>query len=208
MENRKKNVYLYITELLSCTAEINSVINQLYFSKIRQMYHMAMKFQIIVTQSQQPDINTLHVFSWQFRRHFMISWCLSSWLWILFFSLPCYMQRKEKESESHSVTLCDPMGSTVPGMGIFPTQGSNPGLPHGRCILYQLSHQGNLRILEWVAYPFFRGSSWPRDRTGVSCITGRFFTSWAIREAPRYREEPANLKFILIGLVNCIGTDH
>ena len=43
--------------------------------------------------------------------------------------------------------------------GIFPTQGSNPGLPHCRRILYQLSHQGSPRILEWVAYPFFSGSS-------------------------------------------------
>ena len=32
------------------------------------------------------------------------------------------------------------------------------------------------RILEWVASSFSRGSSQPRDRTGVSCITGRFFT--------------------------------
>ena len=36
---------------------------------------------------------------------------------------------------------------------IFPTQGSNPGLPHCRQILYQLSHKGSPRILEWVAYP-------------------------------------------------------
>ena len=39
------------------------------------------------------------------------------------------------------------------------------------------------RILEWVAFPFSRGSSQPRDRTQVSCIAGRFFTSWATREA-------------------------
>ena len=32
------------------------------------------------------------------------------------------------------------------------------------------------RILEWVAIPFSRGSSWPRDQTRVSCITSRFFT--------------------------------
>ena len=61
--------------------------------------------------------------------------------------------------------------------GIFPTQGSNPGLPHCRWILYYLSHQGNPRILEWVAYPFSRLSSRPRNRTGVSCIAGGFFTS-------------------------------
>ena len=56
--------------------------------------------------------------------------------------------------------------------GIFPTQGSNPGLPHCRQILYQLSHQGSPRILEWVAYTFSKGSSWPRNRTRVSCIAG------------------------------------
>jgi len=35
---------------------------------------------------------------------------------------------------------------------------------------------------EWVAIPFSRGSSWPRDRTWFSCIAGRFFTNWATRE--------------------------
>ena len=39
------------------------------------------------------------------------------------------------------------------------------------------------RILEWVAYPLSRGSSRPRNCTGVSCIAGRFFTNCAIREA-------------------------
>ena len=39
------------------------------------------------------------------------------------------------------------------------------------------------RILEWVALPFSKGSSRPRDRTPVFCITGRFFTVWAIRKA-------------------------
>ena len=66
--------------------------------------------------------------------------------------------------------------------GIFPMQGSNPGLPHCRQILYQLSHKGSPRILEWVAYPFSRRSSQPRNWTGVFCIAGRFFTNWAIRE--------------------------
>ena len=66
---------------------------------------------------------------------------------------------------------------------IFPTQGSNPGLPHCRWILYHLSHEGSPRILEWAAYAFFSRSSWPRNLTGVSYIAGRFFTSWATREA-------------------------
>ena len=67
--------------------------------------------------------------------------------------------------------------------GIFPTQGLNPGLLRCRQILYQLRHQGSLRILEWVAYPFSSGSSRPRNQTRISWIAGRFFTNWAIREA-------------------------
>ena len=58
-------------------------------------------------------------------------------------------------------TLCDPMDGTV----------------HG--ILQS-------RTLEWVAIPFSRGSSQPRDWVQVSCISGRFFTSWATREAQEY----------------------
>ena len=38
------------------------------------------------------------------------------------------------------------------------------------------------RILEWVAFPFSRGSSQPKDQTQVSHIAGRFFTNWATRE--------------------------
>ena len=56
------------------------------------------------------------------------------------------------------LTLCDPMDYTV----------------HG--IL-------QARILEWLVFPFFRGSSQPRDRTQVSCIAGEFFTRWATRDA-------------------------
>ena len=43
--------------------------------------------------------------------------------------------------------------------------------------------KGTPRILEWVAYPFSSRSSWPTNRTGVSCIAGRFSTNGAIREA-------------------------
>ena len=39
------------------------------------------------------------------------------------------------------------------------------------------------RTLEWVAFPFSRGSSQTRDRTQVSCHGGRFFTCWTTREA-------------------------
>ena len=60
------------------------------------------------------------------------------------------------------VWLFDPMDCSLPG-----------SLVHG--IL-------QARILERVAMPFFRGSSWPRDQPWISCIAGRFFTIWATRE--------------------------
>ena len=82
-------------------------------------------------------------------------------------------------TEGSNPGLCDLMDCSLPGssvhedspgkstgvdchallQGSFSTQGSNPGLPHCRWILYHLSHQGNSRILEWVAYPFSSGSS-------------------------------------------------
>ena len=40
------------------------------------------------------------------------------------------------------------------------------------------------KILEWVAFPFSRGSFQPRNRTQVSRFAGGFLTSWATREAP------------------------
>ena len=74
-------------------------------------------------------------------------------------------------------------GYLLPSPDTLPKPGSNPGLPDFRQILYQLSHKGSPRILEWVAYPSSSGSSQTRNRTGVSCMAGRFFTNWAIREA-------------------------
>ena len=66
------------------------------------------------------------------------------------------MQRKVKVKVTQScLTLCDPTDYTV----------------HG--IL-------QARILEWGALPFSRGSSRPRNRTGVSCTATGFFTNWAI----------------------------
>ena len=73
-------------------------------------------------------------------------------------SLPAEPQGKPKNTRVGSLSLLQ---------GIFATQGSNPCLPHCRRILYQLSHQGIPRILEWVAYPFSSGSSQLRDQTRV-----------------------------------------
>ena len=98
---------------------------------------------------------------------------------------------------------CNPPGSSVHGdspgkiTGVgchtffqrtFPTQSLNPGLPHCRQFIYHLSDQGSPRIVEQEAQEYWRGpllqgSSLPRNWTGVSCIAGGFFTSWATGEA-------------------------
>ena len=67
-------------------------------------------------------------------------------------------------NENHTqlcLTHCDPMVYTVHGILLA-------------------------RILGWVAFPFAKGSSQPRDRTQVSRSAGGFFTSWATSEAQEY----------------------
>ena len=86
--------------------------------------------------------------------------------------------------------LCGPVDGSLPGstvhwdspgkntgvdcpallQKIFPTQGSNPGLPHCRCILSQLSHKGSPRILEWVAYPSPEDLPDPGIKPGSSAL--------------------------------------
>ena len=61
------------------------------------------------------------------------------------------------------VPLCDPVDGNPLGSSV-----------HG--IL-------QVRILEWVAIPFSRGSSWPRGQIWFSCIADRLLTIWVTREA-------------------------
>ena len=81
------------------------------------------------------------------------------------------------------LTLCDPKEYTV------------PGILHFNSILHGILQA---RILEWVAFPFSRGSSQPRDRTQVSCIAGRFFTSWATRRTAYWCEQKADESSLLL----------
>ena len=81
--------------------------------------------------------------------------------WLKFATVPdlgvpsdSLIQQKVKVSQS-CLILCDPMDSSPPGYSA-----------HG--IL-------QARILEWVAIPFSRESSQPRNETQVSCIDGRVF---------------------------------
>ena len=91
--------------------------------------------------------------------YLMWKWSVLRIMWIVFTYLACM----HAKSLPLCLTLCNPMDFTPPGSSV-----------HG--IL-------QARILEWVAMPFSRGSSWPRDRTQVSRLAGGFFTYWAIRES-------------------------
>ena len=82
--------------------------------------------------------------------------------------------------------LCDPMDCSTTGLPV-----------HHQLLEFTQTHvhwvgdtiQPSYPLLEWVAFPFSRGSSQPRDLTQVSCVAGGFFTSWATREAQEYTEE-------------------
>ena len=78
-------------------------------------------------------------------------------------------------------------GSPFPSPGDPPNPGIEPRYPPLKADSYQLSHKGNPRILEWVAYPFSSRSSWLRNLTG-------FFSNWAIREANPITQATLNLR--------------
>ena len=92
-----------------------------------------------------------------------VNWKVSGTTSAFFISLITFVI--QSKTESHSV-----MSYSLP--------------PHGLHSIVHWILQG--RTLEWVAFPFSRGSFHPRDLTHVSCITGRFFTSWATRKAQQY----------------------
>ena len=73
----------------------------------------------------------------------------------MYYSQPCSSVHRDSPHKNTGV------GCHALLQGIFPIQGSNLGLLCCRQILYPLSHQGSPRILEWVTYPFSRGSPDP-----------------------------------------------
>ena len=110
------------------------------------------------------------------------------------------LQKWKCYSLSH-VRLCNPVDCCPPGTSV-----------HG--IL-------QARILEWVAIPFFSGSSRIRDRTWIFHIAGRFFIVWATREAPsslnplllcearfKYHNHPWALPYLCLPLWTEISCVH
>ena len=106
-------------------------------------------------------------------------------------------------------TLCKPMDCIYgilqdrilewvdfPSPGDLPNPGIKPRSPVLQADSLPAEPKGSPRIPECVAYPFSSRSSLPRNRTGVSCIAGGFFTNWAMCvNAGRPRFNPWVRKF-------------
>ena len=74
-------------------------------------------------------------------------------------------------------------GQSFPSAGDDPNPGIKARSPALQVDSLPAEPQRKPKNTEWVAYPISSGTSWPRNQTGVSCIAGRFITSWATREA-------------------------
>ena len=88
-------------------------------------------------------------------------------------------------------------GLLFPSPGDLPNPGVEPRSPAWQEDSLPAEPQGKPKNTARVDYPFSRGSSWPRNWTGVSWIAGRFFTNWAIREALLLGIYPKNWKLLL-----------
>ena len=140
-----------------------------------------------------------------------------------------WKKKGKKESERHSVVsnslpphgLYSPwnspgqntgLGSLSLLQGIFPTQGSNLGLPHCEQILYQLSHKGSPRTLEWVAYPFpvdlpnlgielgsptLQADSLPTEVSGKLCPEG----NWKMQQIRHFSLPRVNIPWLTAGRI-------
>ena len=85
--------------------------------------------------------------------HIYISSYIYTYMYILIYTYMCVCTQSLND-----VQLCDPMNCSPPGSSL-----------HGI---------SQVRILEWVAISYSRGSSWPKDRTHVSCIGRWILYHW------------------------------
>ena len=95
----------------------------------------------------------------------------------MFFKIKKYLNIESEVAQS-CPTLCESMNCSLPGPSV-----------HG---IFQV------RVLEWVAISFSRGSSWPRDRTPVSHIADRRFTVWATRGVSTHHSRRVSAQCIFL----------
>ena len=86
------------------------------------------------------------------------------------------------------------MGSLSLLQGDLPNPGIEPRSPALQAVVYQLSHKGSPRILEWVACPFSRASSGPRNQTGGLLHCRRTLYQLSHRGSPKWELEGAAKK--------------
>ena len=145
--------------------------------KTRNQTVTSKKICIILNFDITEDETEKNTSDWIFFGKVRLFFLPSSWFyWFLWFCLFFTLLGSVffiivSEVAQSCPTPCDPMALRLPGSSL-----------HG--IL-------QARVLEWVAISFFRGSSWPRDRTWVSWIPGRRFNLWATREA--HKNQNSNL---------------
>ena len=135
---------------MDCSLPGSSVHGTLQARILGWVCHALLQF-IFLTQGLNPHL--LHLLHW---------WVL--YQWVLYQLVGSLAPPGKVKSKSHSVVsdplwphgLYSPWNSPGQNTGvgspsllqrIFPTQGSNPGLPHCRWILYQLSHKGSPNVL-------------------------------------------------------------
>ena len=111
--------------------------------------------------SANMDSSTKESGGWQDNIMGSLLWAPPKSSWLVLGGSTTLLMWSERVPQSFP-TLCDPMDYSPPGSSV-----------HGI---------SQARILEWVAMPFSRESSQPRDQTHISCTAGRFFTAWATRE--------------------------
>ena len=164
---------------------VSSLLSTNYLNSLSSIFNV-FSFNLLLTKLSillpyNPAIILLAIYPKELKTYVSAKMCKWMFIVISFLIAKTWMQQRCPSVDKETVvyldngmlqsvkttqscpTICDPMDCSPPGSSV-----------HG---ILQASR------LEWVAVPFSRGSSWPRDRTQISSITGRFFTIWATSEA-------------------------
>ena len=165
-------IFKYMPDMSQWGMGEGDVVDSLYLSKSFETFLTSMYILIIIlSESRSVVSNSLrpHGLTMQSTEFFRIL------EWVAFLFTRGSSQPRNRTQVSHTVQAdslpAEPRGKPkYTGVGslpllqqIFLTQELNQGLLYSRRILYQLSHNGSPRTLEWVAYPFSRGSAQPRN---------------------------------------------
>ena len=158
------NVYTFRTVIFSWS--IDSFINEISFFIPGNIHCCKIIFTHVTTLVFDYYF---HVIIFPIHITFNVLICFHKKVSLILFSMKEFVIKKRTKTKrivsevaQSCPTLCDPMDCSLLGSSV-----------HG---IFQAI------VLEWIAISFSSGSSWPRDRTWVSCIVDRHFTVWTTRE--------------------------